>query len=135
VEVEHLDQTQIKDQIKELLWSYRKLYLPNSEDGNVSAEEYEKAQRESEVARCSLDAVFSHNSGYNPHFLQDMSAGAEDRITDQLIQWSSELQWPNGGETCTAGLWKSTAQTADEACEKTDAFMKTKLWPFTKVIR
>lgn len=136
MEVEHLSQNEIQDLIKELVWNYRKLYLPGVDREEVSAVDYKKYDRESELAWATLEAAFKHRHEFKPEFLRDMAEGASDRIVDQLIQWTKDIEWPNGGDgSGTSGVWNSTAQTADECCAKTAAFMKDRLWPFTKIIR
>ena len=88
--------------------------------------------RESEQAWSGLSAAFKHKRQFTQKFAQDMSDGALERITDQLVQWADEIEWPTGGGD---GLWMSTAQTADECVEKTKLFMQDRFWPFTKIIR
>ena len=134
VEVEHLSSSEIDELIKELVWNYRKLYLPGVEDDTVSAEEYQQYQRESDLAWNTLEAAFKHRREFKQDLLRDMSDGAVDRIVGQLISWTEDLEWPEGNGNAN-GVWKSTAQTAEECCEKTTAFMGDRLWPFTKIIR
>jgi hypothetical protein len=118
--------------IKELLWSYRQLYLPGIEGSGTSVEDYTRYMRESAQAWSALEAAFKHHREMREENLQDMSDGALDRLTRQLVQWSREIEWPSGG---VDGLWRSTADSADECCDKTAVFMQDQLWPFTKVIR
>ena len=132
IEVEYLSDPEIEDLIKELLWKYRQLYLPDIEDDSVDAKDYTRYQRESEQAWSALEAAFKHQSGFSRGFLQDMSEGALGRVTQRLVQWARELEWPESG---VAGKWKSTAITAEECCEKTSFFMSDRFWPFTKIIR
>jgi hypothetical protein len=134
VEVERLSQSGIEELVRELVWNYRQMLLPDVESNEVTPEEYERFQRESDLAWSTLDAAFKHRREFKPEFLKDKSAEAGDRIADQLIHWTHDLEWPHGdsGENC---VWKSTAQTAEECCEKTSQFMEDRLWPFTKIIR
>lgn len=88
--------------------------------------------RQSEQAWSALHAAFKHKRQFTQRFAQDMSDGALERITDQLIEWSREIEWPTGGAD---GFWTSTAQTAEECVEQTKLFMQDKFWPFTKIIR
>lgn len=132
IEVEYLSHVGIEDLLRELLWSYRQLYLPLVESDETSEQDYARYQRESDYAWSALQAAFGHQTDFTKEFLRDMSDGASDRIIDHLIRWSREIEWPNGGE---GGIWTSTATTADECCEKTKIFMQDKLWPFTKIIR
>jgi hypothetical protein len=137
VEAEHLSQVEIEDLVKELVWNYRKLYLPRAEEDKVSSEEYQKYERESELAWGMLEAAFKHRREFKPEFLRNMSdEGASDRITEQLIKWTEDLEWPSSiDDAGTTGIWRSTAETAAQCCVKTAAFMKDRLWPFTKIIR
>ena len=117
--------------MKELIWSYRQLYLPNVEQ-DASSEEYKRYQAESERAWSALEAAFGHRQEFKKEFLRDQSVEAPDKILTRLLEWTKDLDWPEGG---TDGVWKSTAQTAEECCDKTAIFMRDRVWPFTKIIR
>lgn len=98
----------------------------------MDAKEYARYQRESEQAWSALEAGFNHQRGFNKNLLSDMAEGGLERATSQLIQWAHELEWPDGGNS---GVWKATADTAEECCEMTSIFMQDRFWPFTKIIR
>lgn len=132
IEVEYLSESEIEDLIKELLWNYRQIFLPEVEEDKVDAKDYSRYQRESEQAWSALEAGFRHQTGFNKQLLCDMTEGGLAKATGQLIQWAHELEWPDGGNS---GTWKATAATADECCEKTSVFMQDRFWPFTKIIR
>jgi hypothetical protein len=130
LEVEHLSQAEIEEHITELVWSYYQLYLPGVENDTPS-KEYQQLQSKSERAQMTLEAAFGHRKEYSRDFLPKDEESVE-RVTRQIIGWTVDLDWPEGSRD---GVWKSTAQTAEECCDKTAAFMKDKLWPFTKIIR
>ncbi|KAJ4122799.1 hypothetical protein NW768_010244 [Fusarium equiseti] len=132
IEVAYLSAPEIRDLIQELLWSYRQLFLPSVESEETSEQDYNRFMRESEQACSALHAAFKHKRQFTQSFAQDMSNGALERITEQLVDWASEIEWPTGGRD---GLWISTAQTADGCVEKTKLFMQDRFWPFTKIIR
>ncbi|CAG9981490.1 unnamed protein product [Clonostachys byssicola] len=132
LEVEYMSKYEMEEVLSELLWSYRLLYLPNVQSNKTSTKVYERYTRESAQAWSALEAAFKHKSEFNESFLLDMSDGAIDRIESQLITWSREIEWPAGGAN---GIWRSTAVTPRECCEKTDIFMSNRYWPFTKIIR
>ena len=122
----------IEEVVTELLWSYRQLYLPGVEGDGTSAADYDRCQRESAQAWSALQAAFSHKRGFREATLRDMSEGALERLTEQLVGWSREIQWPGRADD---GLWRSEADTAEECVEKTALFMRDQYWPFTKIIR
>ena len=124
--------SEIETVLKELVWSYRQLYLPGVESDETSAQDYARYQRESAQAWSALEAAFKHKKEFKQERLRDMSDGALERVTSQLVQWAQEIEWPEGGAN---GIWTSTAQTAEECCEKTELFMTDRYWPFTKIIR
>ncbi|KAF4493723.1 hypothetical protein FAGAP_10157 [Fusarium agapanthi] len=132
INVEYLSMTEIRELIQELLWSYRQLFLPIVESNETSEQEYNRYIRESELAWSALSAAFKHKRQFTPKFAQDKSDGALERITNQLVDWTREIEWPTSGDD---GFWTSTAQTAEECVQKTKLFMQDKLWPFTKIIR
>jgi hypothetical protein len=132
IEVEHLSPSAIEDVISELLWNYRQLYLPGIEEEGPSAENFHQLRRESAQAWSALEAAFKHQPGFSEGMLRDMSEGAMDRLKTRLVEWSHEIEWPDGDDD---GLWISTADSAEECREKTAVFMQDRYWPFTKIIR
>ncbi|RYP05881.1 hypothetical protein DL765_009691 [Monosporascus sp. GIB2] len=132
IEVEYLAKDEIAEMVRELLWSYRQLFLPGVDSDTTSAVDYARYTRESEQAWSALEAAFQHQSRFSKEMLRDMSEGALERIQDQLIAWTNDMEWPDGGE---AGCWRSTAGNAEECREKTGLFMQDRYWPFTKIIR
>jgi len=132
VEVEYLSNSEIEGLIKELLWNYRQIFLPGVEEDRVDPKDYARYQRESEQAWSALEAGFKHQRGFNKKLLSDISDDGLAKATDQLIKWAHELEWPDSDHP---GLWKSTADTAEECCEMTSVFMQDRFWPFTKIIR
>ncbi|KAH6623816.1 hypothetical protein F5144DRAFT_584407 [Chaetomium tenue] len=131
IEVEHLSAQAIEDVIGELVWNYRQLYLPSIVAEGPSGSDYARCQRESDQAWSAMEAAFGHHQAFTEEMLQDMSDGALERVTEQLVAWSRELEWPGGAD----GFWRSTAENAEECVEKTSVFMQDRYWPFTKVIR
>ncbi|KAH8688415.1 hypothetical protein BGZ61DRAFT_353751 [Ilyonectria robusta] len=132
IEVEYLSASGMKELVTELLWSYRQLYLPGVESDETPEQDYARYMRESDQAWSALQSAFRHQRQFTKEFLRDMSEGALEKITNQVLQWVSDIEWPSGGND---GFWVSTAQTAEECCNKTKVFMQDKYWPFTKIIR
>lgn len=131
IEVEYLSEAEIEEIVKELLWDYRQLYLPGVEQ-ELNADEYKKCCEQSELAWSTLGAAFGDRREFRKELLRDSSDEAKERALALLLQWTQELDWPEGGSD---GMWRSTAQDAEECCEKTGQFMENRLWPFTKVVR
>ncbi|CAG7563209.1 unnamed protein product, partial [Fusarium equiseti] len=132
IEVEYLSPSEIRDLIQELLWSYRQLFLPSVESEETSEQDYNRFMRESEQAWSALHAAFKHKRQFTQTFAKDMSDGALERITEQLVQWAGEIEWPTGGGE---GFWRSTAQTADECVEKTKLFMQDRVYLDSPVLK
>jgi hypothetical protein len=133
--VEYLQQDEIVKELTDLVWSYRKFYLPGVESDKTTAEDYQQCQRESETAWDNLQAAFQHKEEFSQEFMGDMSDGSTERITRQLIDWSKEIEWPVSDDDSSEGFWRSTADDPEECTEKTEEFTKERLWPFTKIIR
>lgn len=115
------------------MWNYRQLYHPDINSDETPAEQYLSIQRESDKAWSALQAAFgNHTELNNNEFLSDQSDGALERVTSTLLEWTKDIAWPQGGHD---GMWTSTAESAEECCEKTNPFMQNRLWPFTKIIR
>lgn len=133
MEVEYLSIGEIEELLEELIWSFRRKYLPNAEDDAVLESEYAKMERESAEAWSSLEAAFGHHEGFSKDWLtKDMTEEGLAIVTTQIIEWSHELDWPASADS---GKWTSTADTADECYEKTSVFTQDRFWPFTKIIR
>ncbi len=130
--MEYLSSLQIEELVKELIWSYRQLFLPGVESAETTPADYNRYSRESEQAWSALKAAFGHREEFKKEMLQDMSEGAIERLQNLLVGWTHDMEWPNGG---TAGSWVSTASDAEECGEKTRIFMEDRYWPFTKIIR
>lgn len=133
IEAEYLSMNEIEALIKEVLWSYRRVHLLDAQDDDISENERDKLKRESDEAWSSLEAAFGHHKGFSRDWLtKDMTEEGLAIVTDQIMQWAQEIDWPAGADS---GKWTSTADTADECCEKTSVFMQDQFWPFTKIIR
>ncbi|TEY79928.1 hypothetical protein BOTCAL_0040g00200 [Botryotinia calthae] len=134
IEVEYLSKPERQEMVEELFWSYRQLFLPDSDnEGNkLDSDEQQRIERESAVAWSALEAVFSQQEEFSINFMSDKSEGAFGRIKSQLLEWMQKMEFPAGDES---GLWTASAHTSDECQELTSVFMEDKLWPFTKIIR
>jgi hypothetical protein len=132
IEVDFMNGAKRKDHLRELLWSYRRIYLPDIDENDIGADEYRRLENESDVAWSTLRTAFGHERGFNKEFLKNLSDGASGRILATLVEWSDRIEWPEGD---TSGRWKTTAQTVDECRETTLRFTEDRYWPFTEVIR
>jgi hypothetical protein len=132
IEVEYLSEASIKDHIKELVWSFRRMILPNVAANLVSPADYMTYRRESEQAWSSLSTAFSHQKEFSREFLLNESEEAFEHITNRLCEWTATIPWPRGGRN---GKWVASAKTTDECYEATRPFTRQNLWPFTKIIR
>ncbi|TGO07985.1 hypothetical protein BTUL_0233g00180 [Botrytis tulipae] len=134
IEVEYLSKPERQEMVEELLWSYRQLLLPDSDnEGNaLDSGEQERIERESAVAWSALEVLFSQQEEFDINFVSDNSKGAFERIKSQLLEWMEKIEFPADDES---GLWTASAHTSDECQELTSVFMEDKLWPFTKIIR
>lgn len=138
VEVEYLSATEIEEHIRELLWNYRRLYLPDVNSENTTEADYRKYERESEQAWFALEAAFKHKGGeFTPELIKDMSDGAEERVLHKLTGWANSIQWPQSstGSEGEDGFWTETAELPRECVELTKKFNQDRYWPFTKIIR
>ncbi|KAF5868070.1 uncharacterized protein Bfra_007265 [Botrytis fragariae] len=134
IEVEYLSTPERQEMVEELLWSYRQLFFPDSDnEGNaLDSDEKERTERESAVAWSALEALFSQQEEFDVSFLSDKSKGSFERIKSKLLEWMQKIEFPADDES---GLWTASAHTSDECQELTSVFMEDKLWPFTKIIR
>ncbi|KAF2104448.1 hypothetical protein NA57DRAFT_70653 [Rhizodiscina lignyota] len=131
IEVEYLSESNIEETVKELLWSYSQLYLPEVEQ-DLNGEDYKRCQEESAVAWSTLQAAFDNRTEFREDLFRDTSDEGQRKALGLLLQWTRELDWPRGGRD---GSWTSTARNADKCREITRELMQNRIWPFTKVIR
>ena len=131
IEVEYLTKPEIEDMVKELVWNYRHVLLPDISADTMSAEEFQQLERQREVAWSALSAAFSHHKDLQSLCDRDHE-GAYDDTVQRLIEWAGQLEWPDKG---IHGKCQYLANTAEECSEKTEQFMDDKFWPFTRVIR
>lgn len=129
IEMEFCSELDSEDLIRELVWSYRQLYLPDID--KASGEEFNKISKESQVAWSSLQAAFGHHRELKS-LCDKKTQGANAEIIEKLLAWKNELEWPAGHED---GRWEHFVESADECCDLTSGLMQDKYWPFIKVIR
>lgn len=140
--MEYLSKEAVKHHIEELLWSYRNQHYLDTADekgslrdakgqSRLSNRDHEYIELEAERAWSALKAAFGHHSGFGREMLTSQTRKTSS-IVAQLVQWSQELEWAKG---IVNGKWQTTANDADECCEKVSTFMHDKFWPFTNIIR
>jgi hypothetical protein len=132
IEIDRMTDHEIEGQLRELLWSYRCFHLFDLDDKGMTADDQKLLEDQSKVAWQTLKAAFESKSELTEEYLRDNSAGAEDKIHQQLQLWADVLQWPEG--SYESG-WQGIANTADECKEKIKPFLTGNLWPFIKIIR
>jgi hypothetical protein len=132
LEVEYLSEIEIKERLKELLWSFVKAFLPGNDDPAISASQFKQIDEESTTAWALLQAAFSHQADFSRNSLQDQTEGAFKKNLEQLVGWTRDLQWPEGE---VDGKWSYHTSEAEDCLEKMDIFFTDRFWPFTKIIR
>jgi hypothetical protein len=132
IEIDRMTDVEIEEQLRELLWSYRDFHLTDLDDKGLTRDDQKSLEKQSKLAWDTLKAAFGSRSELTEEYLKDSSAGAGERIQQQLGLWKSELQWP--GDSLQSG-WLGSADTVDECNRKTQQFLTGNLWPFIKVIR
>jgi GTP-binding protein EngB required for normal cell division len=123
VEASCLRPEEIDKQLEELLQQYRFPFICTPSD-ELSADEYNAAEKKSETAQCILVAAFSSFEGFD---LESFKHQGEKVSLDILLAYSKRLQWPEGMRD---GEWSGTAETVEECHELTMPFMDNGLWPF-----
>ncbi|KAL8846664.1 MAG: hypothetical protein Q9221_008271 [Calogaya cf. arnoldii] len=133
LEVEYCNETEIEEQLHELLVSYRELYQPGLEEAlENDPSVYREIEKKSAVAASTLQSIFPDHPEVAPHQLRDQSEGAFERILDELKRLASRIQWPTDAVN---GRWTATATTSSECHEKVAYFMEKGLWPLTNMVR
>ncbi|KAJ5195100.1 uncharacterized protein N7498_008538 [Penicillium cinerascens] len=128
VEVEYLSGVAMKDHVNELLWSFRRAFLPDVAKDSLTAADL----KEIKEAWSALESAFGNEKEFNRKFLSDKSEGAFEKIAEQLIKWTKTIPWPTDASD---GKWVTYAETAEEFYTKTSLFMQNRIWPFTKIMR
>jgi hypothetical protein len=124
--------SEIEEQLRELLWSYRCFHISDLDEKGMTADEQKRLEDQSKLAWDTLQAAFGSNKELTEDYLRDTSTGAEERIQQQLKVWTNLLQWP--GDSYES-KWLGSADTVDECKKKMQQFLTGNLWPFIKVIR
>ena len=124
--------SEIEEQLQELLWSYRKFHIWDLDKENLTADEQKHLEDKPKLAWDTLKSAFGSRRELTETYLKDTSDGAEGRIQQQLKLWTDSLQWP--GDSHQNG-WLGTAENVEEYNEKTKQFLTGTLWPFIKVMR
>ncbi|KAH6696399.1 hypothetical protein BKA61DRAFT_683102 [Leptodontidium sp. MPI-SDFR-AT-0119] len=95
-------------------------------------DEQKRLEDQSKLAWNTLKAAFGSRRELTEEYLKDHSAGAKERIQQQLRLWTNGLQWP--GDSLQR-RWLESADTVEECNRKTQQFLTRNLWPFIKVMR
>ncbi|KAL5315379.1 hypothetical protein ACEPPN_016246 [Leptodophora sp. 'Broadleaf-Isolate-01'] len=132
IEIDRMTDSEIGEQLRELLWSYRFFHITDLDDIGMGADEQTRLEAKSKLAWDTLKAAFGSKRELTETYLQDPSDGAEQRIQTRLREWSSTLRWPD--DSHESG-WLGSAETAVECKSQTQQFLAGNLWPFIKVIR
>ncbi|CZR67592.1 uncharacterized protein PAC_17491 [Phialocephala subalpina] len=132
IEIDHMTDVEIEEQLRELIWSYRNFHLSDLDDKGFTADEQKRLEDQSKLAWDTLKAAFGSRRELTEEYLKDPSAGAEERIQQQLRLWTNGLQWPV--DSLQSG-WLGSADTVEECNRKTQQFLTGNLWPFIKVMR
>ncbi len=137
IEVEYANPEEIKEQLHELLFSYRHIYTPGlQEELSESDDEYRNIERKSEVALSTLQSIFPDCPETGENHLRGTWGGTSDKTFEEtesrLQSLAQDLRWPAGAEN---GRWLSTANDAAECHEQVAQFMENGLWPLTNIVR
>lgn len=124
--------TEIEEQLHELLRSYRSFHLWDLDKMDCSSDEEIHLEKKSKLAWDTLTSAFGARWGLTETYLRDPSHGAEEKIQQQLKLWTNSLQWPEDLHQTT---WLGSAETVEEYKTKMGQFLKGTLWPFIKIIR
>ncbi len=124
--------SEIEEQLFDLLWSYRDFHLSDLGERGLTADEQISLQNVSKLAWDTFRAAFGSQEELTEAYLRDSSDGAEERIQQQIRLWASLLEWPGNSHQCT---WLESAETVEEYHTKMERFLVGSLSPFIKVIR
>ncbi|KAL8749362.1 MAG: hypothetical protein Q9199_007731 [Rusavskia elegans] len=133
IEVEYCNETEIDEQLHELLVSYRELYQPGLEKELENNEAlYREIETKSTVAASTLQSIFPDHPEVAPTQLREQGEGAFERILHDLKRLASLIQWPSDAAD---GKWTATASSPSECHDKVAYFMEKGLWPLTNIVR
>ncbi len=133
IEVEYCTDTEIDEQLQELLVSYRDRWRPGLEQElDESEKEFQNIEKRSEVALATLESIFGQVPEIDSQRLRDFTDGAFEGLHEDLKFLARGLRWPDGAEN---GRWATTAVDAEECQEKVGIFMENGLWPLTNIVR
>lgn len=136
VEVEYLSTGAIREHLRALLWSYRRVFLCDDAEKLMPNEDYNRLEMESAQANAALATAFGHEPGF-AGLLEDndMSLNGNNTFTqilDTLVAWAARIEWPAGSVDGMCTWAAADAKTCTEAMRR---FTEDRIWPFTKIIR
>jgi hypothetical protein len=141
IKAECFNESEIDENLQELLDDYRKPYIRAAND--LTPTEFEAAENKSHAAKQILEAAFgttelgfdeenNRQPAFDPETAKDESEGAYERILGQIRQWGRALQWPTDMQD---GKWEARAETAEEVRELVEPFTQRGLWVFVRITR
>ena len=125
-EMEFCDKNETEKLLKELVWSYRRLYIP---DLDAQDADFRQIENESAIAWSSLSAAFGHHAELS-HLCGRNTEATEEEIVARLLTWTKDLNWPSDD-----GRFEAFVDTANSCRKMTEDFMEDQFWPFIKVVR
>ena len=125
-EMEFCDKSEIEKLLKELVWSYRRLYLP---DLDAQDADFRQIENESAIAWSTLNAAFGHHAELGYLCGRETEATNEE-IAAKLLTWTEELTWPSD-----SGMFEAFADSPNGCRKMAEEFMQDRFWPFIKVVR
>ncbi|KAE8380157.1 hypothetical protein BDV26DRAFT_258086 [Aspergillus bertholletiae] len=139
IEVEYMDEDEVKELLRELVQSFRMFYTDTFREV-IGVEEQEKIRDEATRAERTLKSMFKDQPELTREFLSDQTDGALSRILGWLGGWAAQsctrrpggaaLQHtiiPDGVQECRSQLDMLTMDPRDES--------EVSIWPFIKLIR
>ncbi|KKZ62214.1 hypothetical protein EMCG_03352 [[Emmonsia] crescens] len=130
VEVEYLNDDELRTELGQLLDDYRCLYSP--ETPTLEDEILRDVQIQSATAEATLTAAFGDQPNWDTGSLRDFNKGGRDIALAYLENWATTLQWPDGARD---GNWSATANCSQHCRRLIEEFMTGSIWPFVKVVR
>lgn len=129
VEVEYLNDDELRTELGQLLDDYRCLYSPET---RLEDEVPRDVQIQSATAEAALTAAFGDQPNWDTGSLRDFNANGRDIALAYLQNWATTLKWPDGARD---GNWSATANCSQHCRRLIEEFMTGSIWPFVKVVR
>jgi hypothetical protein len=132
VEIECMGNPEMEDLLRQSVVDYRRYHLLDQNDSEIpNSTEVEQLRLKANVAWDTITAAFERHDGCSEVLFQNAGIST-DEITQTVLEWKSQIIWPEGFDTRAAVL---RAGNVPDCVGRIEESLLAWMWPFVKVVR